>query len=100
MDIIRRAGEGRLSEVMGEKSVPFDKMFRTVGLKRIVDRNIKSITAKSLSLLNGICKRSKSLHQKCKGKISLLSLMCSVMIRKEWKPEHSLMVWTNDGYGN
>ena len=33
MDIIRRAGEGRLSEVMGEKSVPFDKMFRTVGLK-------------------------------------------------------------------
>ena len=42
MDIIRRAGEGRLSEVMGEKSVPFDKMFRTVGLKRIVEQNMKN----------------------------------------------------------
>ncbi|MCW9094422.1 MAG: penicillin acylase family protein, partial [Ignavibacteriaceae bacterium] len=34
MDLIRRAGEGRLSEIFGEETVPFDKMFRTVGIYR------------------------------------------------------------------
>jgi len=34
MDIIRRAGEGRLSEIFGAETVPFDRMFRTVGLNK------------------------------------------------------------------
>ena len=34
MDMIRRAGEGRLSEIFGQETLPFDKMFRTVGLSR------------------------------------------------------------------
>ena len=40
MDLIRRAGEGRLSEILGEKAIPFDKMFRTVGIKRNISKNI------------------------------------------------------------
>ncbi len=34
MDMIRRAGEGRLSEIFGVETFPFDKMFRTVGLEQ------------------------------------------------------------------
>src|SRR5664279_4256156 len=38
MDIARRAGEGRLSEIFGPKTVPIDQMFRTVGMfKQIKD---------------------------------------------------------------
>ena len=40
MDFIRRAGEGRLSEILGEKAIPFDKMFRTVGIKRNIVNNL------------------------------------------------------------
>lgn len=35
MDLFRRAGEGRLSELFGEKTLPMDRMFRTVGIARI-----------------------------------------------------------------
>ena len=91
MDIIRRAGEGRLSEVMGEKSVPFDKMFRTVGLKRIVDRNIKNINAKSLSLLNAYAKGVNLYIKNAKGKYPAEFDVLGYD-PEEWKPEHSLMV--------
>jgi penicillin amidase len=29
MDLARRAAEGRLSEIFGKKTIPFDQMFRT-----------------------------------------------------------------------
>ena len=33
MDLMRRAGSGRLSEVLGEPALKIDKMFRTLGLE-------------------------------------------------------------------
>lgn len=91
MDLIRRAGEGRLSEVMGEKSVPFDKMFRTVGLKRIVDRNIKNINAKSRSLLNAYARGVNLYIRNAKGKYPAEFDVLGYD-PEEWKPEHSLIV--------
>lgn len=35
MDLVRRAGEGRLSELFGAKTVAMDRMFRTIGIGRI-----------------------------------------------------------------
>ncbi|MEO8233178.1 MAG: penicillin acylase family protein, partial [Ignavibacteriota bacterium] len=40
MDMIRRAGEGRLAEILGEKAIPFDEMFRTVGIERNIAKNL------------------------------------------------------------
>jgi penicillin amidase len=37
MDMARRLGEGRLSELLGEVTVPFDRMFRIVGIRRIAE---------------------------------------------------------------
>ncbi len=37
MDFQRRAAQGRLSEVLGEGALGFDKLFRTVGIRRIAD---------------------------------------------------------------
>jgi penicillin amidase len=91
MDIIRRAGEGRLSEVMGEKSVPFDKMFRTVGLRRIVDKNIKNINAKSLSLLKAYAKGVNLFIRNAEGNYPAEFDVLGYD-PEEWKPEHSLLV--------
>ncbi|NWF88295.1 MAG: penicillin acylase family protein [Ignavibacteriaceae bacterium] len=91
MDIIRRAGEGRLSEVMGEKSVPFDKMFRTVGLKRIADKNIKLIDSKSFSLLNAYSKGINYFIRNSQGKLPAEFDVLGYD-PEEWKPEHSLIV--------
>ena len=37
MDIARRAGAGKLSEIFGTETIPFDKMFRTVGIERMAE---------------------------------------------------------------
>jgi len=34
MDLIRRAGEGRLSEIFGKEAIPFDKMFKKINERR------------------------------------------------------------------
>ncbi len=43
MELIRRAGEGRLSEILGPSALPADKMFRTLGLWRLAKRNAESL---------------------------------------------------------
>jgi penicillin G amidase len=91
MDIIRKAGEGRLSEVMGEKLIPFDKMFRTVGLQRIVDQNIKKIDLKSMNLLKAYAKGANLYIQNAKGKYPAEFDVLGYN-PEEWKPEHSLIV--------
>lgn len=37
MDIMRRAGLGRLSELFGTVTLPFDRMFRIIGIRRIAE---------------------------------------------------------------
>src|SRR5689334_17948259 len=37
MDIIRRAGEGRLSEVLGKPTLDYDRLFRTLNLRAVAD---------------------------------------------------------------
>jgi penicillin amidase len=39
MDFLRRAGAGRLSEILGETLVPHDRFLRTLGLGRLAERN-------------------------------------------------------------
>lgn len=91
MDIIRRAGEGRLAEIFGERSVPFDKMFRTIGLKRIVDKNMKQINPKSLDLLKAYAKGVNLYIRNAKGKYPAEFDVLGYD-PEEWKPKHSLLV--------
>ena len=51
MDFIRRAGEGKLSEILGSKTIPFDKMFLTVGIKRSAEKILKNLSPTSINLL-------------------------------------------------
>ena len=51
MDLARRAAEGRLSEIFGKETVPFDQMFRTVGIKRICENIESKMNPASLKVL-------------------------------------------------
>lgn len=51
MDLSRRAGEGRLSEVFGEPTVQFDHMFRVVGLRGAAAGMLDSMDHHSLDVL-------------------------------------------------
>lgn len=91
MDLIRRAGEGRLSEVFGEETVPFDKMFLTVGIKRIAFENLKHSNPITKNLLTAY---SKGVNYFIKNNLNKLPIEFDILGYEpyEWKPEHSLMI--------
>lgn len=51
MDLYRRAGEGRLSEIFGRRTLKFDELFRTIGIFRTIKSNLNKYDKTTLSLL-------------------------------------------------
>ena len=91
MDMMRRTAEGRLSEVFGTKTLPFDEMFLTVGIKRFAYENISKLNPETLKLLkaysNGVNEYIKEYQGKYPVEFDVLGYE-----PYEWKPVHSLMV--------
>lgn len=91
MDLARRAGAGRLSEIFGSRTIPFDKMFRTIGIKKIVDDNIKKINPHTLAILRaysgGVNKYIVDAKNALPVEFDLLGYQ-----PYKWLPEHSLII--------
>jgi penicillin amidase len=68
MDIIRRAGRGRLSEIIGPKTLPFDKMFRTIGIQRIASNIFSQIDPVTGELLRAYSNGVNLYIKQAKGK--------------------------------
>jgi len=51
MDLVRRAGAGRLSEILGPETLIFDKMLRTVGIKKTSEKILKVVNPEVLKML-------------------------------------------------
>lgn len=91
MDMIRRAGEGRLAEILGEKAIPFDKMFRTVGIKRNIQKNLIKYDPKVIRILEAY---SNGVNEYLKEREGNYAIEFDVLgyQPEEWKPIHSLIV--------
>lgn len=91
MDLIRRVGEGRLAEVLGEKALPFDKMFRTVGIKRTILENYSSYDSQVIKILQAYSNGVNKYIEDNKGNYSIEFDVLGYQPEK-WKPLHSLIV--------
>ncbi len=91
MDIARRAGAGKLSEIFGEKAIPFDKMFLTVGIKRNILKNYSKFSGNDIKLLKAY---SRGVNFYIKNANGNLPVEFSVLgyEPEEWKPVHSLII--------
>jgi len=91
MDVIRRAGAGRLSEIFGKETIPFDKMFRTMGLDRTVLMIKRKMDPEALKVLEAY---SKGVNLYIKGAKNKYTFEFDILgyQPEEWKPEHSLLV--------
>ena len=91
MDLIRRAGEGRLSEIFGSATLPFDEMFRTIGVKRTVDNMLKKTDPKVVKLLqsysDGVNKYIKDARGKYPAEFDVLGYNPD-----NWAPEDCLII--------
>ena len=91
MDIIRRAGEGRLAEILGEKAIPFDKMFHTVGIKRNILKNYSKYNPAVLKILQAYSNGVNKYLEEQKGNYAIEFDVLGYQPEK-WKPIHSLIV--------
>ncbi len=91
MDLIRRAGEGRLSEVLGIEALPFDMMFRTVGIERTAEMILQKMNPEARRLLEAY---SKGVNLYIKQAVNNYTFEFDVLgyQPEEWTPVHSIIV--------
>ncbi len=91
MDVARRAGEGRLSEVFGSKTIAFDKMFRTIGIYKSIKENYSKLNPLSQQILEAYSKGVNAYIQQAKGKYPVEFDVLGYD-PYPWRPEHSLVI--------
>ncbi len=91
MDLLRRAGEGRLSEVFGSRALPFDKMFRTIGIYKSVIDSFDKLNPMTKRFLYTYSAGVNEYLKQAKGKYPVEFDVLGYD-PYPWKPEHSLII--------
>jgi penicillin amidase len=91
MDLTRRAGEGRLSEILGSKTIPFDKMFRTMGLYKLVEESYPKLNPLSQKYLESYAAGVNAYIKEADGNFTFEFDVLGYE-PELWKPEHSLVM--------
>jgi penicillin amidase len=110
MDVLRRAGEGRLSELFGRKTLGMDMMFRTVGIGRIASAIGEGMSADSRAVLEAYAAGVNAFISSHRGSFPAEFDMLGYE-PEPWTVRHSLIVsrliawelalawWTDVTYG-
>jgi len=91
MDINRRAGEGRLSEILGTGALAYDKQLRTIGFKRIAERLEKSLRRDSWQALQAYADGVNAYIESHRGKYPVEFDMLNYE-PEQWTVLHSLLI--------
>lgn len=91
MDLFRRAGAGRLSEILGPDALIFDKMLRTVGIKKTSQRILKILEPEALKLLESYSAGVNQYLKDAKGKYSVEFDILDYD-PYEWQPEDCIII--------
>lgn len=91
MDISRRAGEGRLAEVLGADAVPIDLLFRTLDLRGIVSEIHNQLPDTYRSFLESYARGVNFYIQQSKGRYPIEFDILKYE-PEPWHPTHSLLI--------
>lgn len=91
MDLVRRAGAGRLSEILGSDALIFDKMLRTVGIKKTSLRILKVLRPEVLKLLESYSAGVNQYLKDAKGKYPVEFDVLDYD-PYDWKPEDCVII--------
>ncbi|HYQ87374.1 MAG TPA: penicillin acylase family protein [Bacteroidota bacterium] len=110
MDIARRAGEGRLSEVLGSATVEFDALFRTLDLRGVAENIQEHLHPESRAMLDAYTEGVNGFIDTHAGKYPIEFDMLRYRPER-WEVRHSILVgrliawelnlawWTDLTYG-
>ncbi|MBI4546873.1 MAG: penicillin acylase family protein [Ignavibacteriae bacterium] len=90
MDMMRRVGEGRLSEVLGRETVEFDVLHRTLGLNEVAKQIERQLHPESKRLLEDYAQGVNVFIQSHKGKFPIEFDMLNYE-PEPWTVQHSLL---------
>ncbi len=91
MELMRRAVEGRLSEVIGEKTVDIDIVFRTLGLFEAAKASEEILSDETKIILNSYSNGINKYLEENKNKISIEFDLLDYSPEK-WEPVHTIAI--------
>lgn len=91
MDLIRRAGLGRLAEVLGEEALPIDRMFRTLRLSHLAKETLVGLDDEVRLSLDAYSDGISAFIKHNKGKYPLEFDILGYE-PEPWKAEHSALI--------
>lgn len=91
MDLARHAAEGRLSELFGRETVPFDHLFRVVGLRRTADSILAHLEEPTLSQLAWYAEGVNAFIRSSRGRFPVEFDLLG-HDPEPWEPVHSVLV--------
>ena len=91
MELMRRAGNGQLSEILGEPALPIDRMFRTLGLRQHAARLMQMLDGPTRAALESYAAGVNAFIASSKGRLPLEFDMLNTE-PAPWKVEHSLLI--------
>ncbi len=91
MDITRRLGQGRLSELLGDVTVPFDRMFRIVGIRRIAEEVERGLPKETRDMLQWYADGVNAYIASHQGKFPIEFDLLQYN-PEPWQPVHSLII--------
>ncbi len=91
MDLFRRVAEGRLSEIMGEKTVQFDKLFRTFGFYRERMKYYNALSPRTKKILAAYAKGVNQFIHTHQGNFPIEFVLLDYT-PEDWKPYESVLI--------
>jgi penicillin G amidase len=91
MDITRRLGQGRLSELLGDATIPFDRMFRIVGIRRIAEEVERRLPGETRDMLQWYADGVNAFITSRQGKYPIEFDLLQYN-PEPWQPVHSLII--------
>ncbi|MEK6757113.1 MAG: penicillin acylase family protein [Bacteroidota bacterium] len=91
MELMRRAGQGRLAEVLGEPALKIDRMFRTLGIWRQALKIAPTIDEKTRTAAQSYADGVSSFIETHKGKYPIEFDLLDIE-PEPWRIEHSVMI--------
>lgn len=91
MDLMRRAGQGKLSEIFGMKTIGFDKLFRTLQISNVAEIAMQSVEDDTKKMLEAY---SRGINEYLRLHPEKLGIEFDILnyTPERWKPEHSLII--------
>ena len=91
MDLMRRAGAGRLSEVFGSATIDIDKLMRLMDFYRLAEASYRQLSPPARALLDAYSRGVNAFLEQRRGALPL-EFQLLRYAPEPWRPAHSL-VW-------